>query len=750
MDSNTSIQSTVGGENILIKSGGNTQLTGVKAKATETIRIETGGHLIMDAAKDTLSTKTSSSENSKWLGATVDKGDYTHAHEQVDAITTTLQAKNIATQSTGSTLLEGTQFHYSDNATVVSGGKLYLQAAISGTSEHTTSNDNYVVWQKAEDSGSIKQTATLPSFVGNNKPTIIALDGVEIQIPISQQEQKAGITLQEQIDTLIQQPEYSYLNQFIDKQDATWQEIILAEDSWDYEQEGLTPAGAALVAIAVGVATGGTASGIANTVAANVGSQTVGAMASAAFSSLTTQATIGLINNKGDVEATLKELGSKDSVKQLAFAMASAGISHKIDKGLGLKGVDITQTGFDQRLVKAIADSTSTSLLQTAVYGSDFEENLKKNLRMQFATVATQETFSNIVKDLDSDTLSDNIAHKIAAGLTGCLSAKAAGNDCDAATIGAVVGEMWGDWHTDNPNTLTQDEKEKLINQAKLIAGITAAYAGEDVNVAADMAAEAVRWNSTAQIFYYNELEEIKNDTDGTYAKEQLQAITNISDDLAELLENVVYLKNTRGDFIVCFRHSGESCQPRSGQRYATQQEIRQGYIDVAIEIIPDRRLKTSVKVVTKRGDRTVSEAVIEKPTNNQSKPSHRAAVYIPRDQELRELFTKTNPREGVRIGNRTLLPEPNGQGLVRIFRGASDAEVKQYFTELTGRPLPQPREITIGGNKGLLYAVKTENGSYNLRSVASSQSLTGLVWTIDIPKSVTGTTKNPEIKFLR
>ncbi|MDH2274600.1 hemagglutinin repeat-containing protein, partial [Moraxella porci] len=35
MDSNTSIQSTVGGENILIKSGGNTQLTGVEAKATE-------------------------------------------------------------------------------------------------------------------------------------------------------------------------------------------------------------------------------------------------------------------------------------------------------------------------------------------------------------------------------------------------------------------------------------------------------------------------------------------------------------------------------------------------------------------------------------------------------------------------------------------------------------------------------------------------------------------------------------------
>lgn len=44
---------------------------------------------------------------------------------------------------------------------------------------------------------------------------------MDIQIPISQKEQKAGITLQEQIGTLIQQPEYSYLNQFIDREDTT-------------------------------------------------------------------------------------------------------------------------------------------------------------------------------------------------------------------------------------------------------------------------------------------------------------------------------------------------------------------------------------------------------------------------------------------------------------------------------------------------------------------------------------------------
>ena len=58
---------------------------------------------------------------------------------------------------------------------------------------------------------------------------------------------------------------------------------------------------------------------------------------------------------------------------------------------------------------------------------------------------------------------------------------------------------MWGDYQVDDPNTLTQAQKDKLINQAKLIAGITAAFADTDVAVAAGMAAEAVRWNTTGK-----------------------------------------------------------------------------------------------------------------------------------------------------------------------------------------------------------------------------------------------------------
>ena len=55
-----------------------------------------------------------------------------------------------------------------------------------------------------------------------------------------------------------------------------------------------------------------------------------------------------------------------------------------------------------------------------------------------------------------------------------------------------------GKTDVDDPNTLAQAQKDKLINQAKLIAGITAAFAGEDVNVAAGVAAEAVENNNDA------------------------------------------------------------------------------------------------------------------------------------------------------------------------------------------------------------------------------------------------------------
>ncbi|WP_227547741.1 VENN motif pre-toxin domain-containing protein, partial [Moraxella catarrhalis] len=84
---------------------------------------------------------------------------------------------------------------------------------------------------------------------------------------------------------------------------------------------------------------------------------------------------------------------------------------------------------------------------------------------------------------------------------------------------------MWGDYQVDDSNTLTQAQKDKLINQAKLIAGITAVFADTDVAVAAGVAAEAVENNAFAEI-YPNEWDEIVNNTDGSYGLELHEAIS--------------------------------------------------------------------------------------------------------------------------------------------------------------------------------------------------------------------------------
>ncbi|HHS0763417.1 TPA: DUF637 domain-containing protein, partial [Neisseria meningitidis] len=78
-----------------------------------------------------------------------------------------------------------------------------------------------------------------------------------------------------------------------------------------YKQEGLTGAGAAIIALAVAAVTGGVGAGL---IGAAQGTASA-AVADAAFTALVSQASISLINNKGNIGNTLKELGRSRTVK---------------------------------------------------------------------------------------------------------------------------------------------------------------------------------------------------------------------------------------------------------------------------------------------------------------------------------------------------------------------------------------------------------------------------------------------------
>jgi len=174
----------------------------------------------------------------------------------------------------------------------------------------------------------------LPHFVGG--VSFSAPGGLSVQVP-------QAADLRTQIAALSAQPGMGYLNDLTARNDVNWQPVTLAHESWDHTKEGLTPAGAALLSVAVAWATAGTGAGlvggtVTSTSAAGVTTTvttTAGAMANAAFTSLANQAAITLVNNKGDIGKTLRDLGRSSTFK----ATLSAGFVQQVAQSAGVKAV---------------------------------------------------------------------------------------------------------------------------------------------------------------------------------------------------------------------------------------------------------------------------------------------------------------------------------------------------------------------------------------------------------------------------
>jgi filamentous hemagglutinin len=232
--------------------------------------------------------------------------------------------------------------------------------------------------------------------------------------------------VQSQIELLSQQPGLGYLKQLMDGNAATnsnatnnnttsvtdaastnatgpkvqWQQVQLAHDNWNYSQQGLTPVGAALLSIAIAAYTGGmgmellgtttaTATGtvttlsgltLGTTTAATAGAAATattfaaGAALNAGFSALASQAAIAMVNNGGDINKTLQQLGSDQSIKNILIAMGTAGV-----------GVTVQGQGMN-----AVIANTVTGCAAGTVSGSGCEQGAKTAAVMSTAGEAYQ------------------------------------------------------------------------------------------------------------------------------------------------------------------------------------------------------------------------------------------------------------------------------------------------------------------------------------------------------------------------
>ena len=426
-------------------------------------------------------------KSTRFIGIKVGKSNYSKNELNETKLPVRVIAQTAKTRSGWDTVLEGTEFKTTLSGADIQAGvgekaradaKIILKGIVNRIQTEEKLESNSTVWQKQAGSGSTVETLKLPSFEGPALPKLTAPGGYIADIPKG--------NLKTEIEKLAKQPEYAYLKQLQTVKDVNWNQVQLAYDKWDYKQEGLTGAGAAIIALAVAAVTGGVGAGL---IGAAQGTASA-AVADAAFTALVSQASISLINNKGNIGNTLKELGRSRTVKNLVVAAATAGVADKIGAS-ALNNVSDKQ--WVNNLTVNLSNAGSAALINTAVNGGSLKDNLEANILAALVNTAHGEAASKI-KQLDHH----YIAHKIAHAVAGCATAAAKKGKCQDGAIGAAVGEILGEALLDgrDPGSLNVKDRAKIIAKAKLAAGTVAALSKGDVNAAANAAQIAVENNT--------------------------------------------------------------------------------------------------------------------------------------------------------------------------------------------------------------------------------------------------------------
>lgn len=501
------------------------------------VSIKSGGNLNFYTTEEISTSNTDITKKSSFAGIKYNTDKSTSSRNLISEIPAVLQADYIGTKSGFDTRLEGTEFNYLRFAQIEAGGTLSLLVAKKSISELAKSESNSIVWQKMQDKGSITETAKLPSFNGPVAPTFTAKGGLNVQIPISEKDQNKVI-IRDEILKIANQPGNSYLKELINRKDIDWSTLILAQKDWNYKSQGLTGAGAAIIVIIVAVltygagtalagtaataSTSGTAIGITTTATAAGSTTTLGGitlattvgtgasavttytaagtMLNTALTSIATQSSISLINNGGDISQTLKELGSKNSVKNLATAVVTAGLLSSVSQTLNIKIDDMPQfQQFANNFVKGVGGNIISSTLN----GGSLSDNLDSIILSGFssalhAELATSigENFSPLLKE--NPDIFDKVLHKIIHVAAGCAVGSIQ-KQCEASAIGAGVGEVLAEaMLKNNIDNQTSIDETKIKNYGKIISGIISAYGGYDVNIAATSSETVIENNALA------------------------------------------------------------------------------------------------------------------------------------------------------------------------------------------------------------------------------------------------------------
>ncbi len=397
--------------------------------------------------------------------------------------------------------LTAAKLHSEDQTTLAAAqGTVALLSDSDIDYEQKKRREEDALWWNDSDKDHVHETIEHVEITAGGGLAIDAGEGIVIEY------HKTG-DLQASIDQLSASPGLEWLGTLKNDPRVDWTGVEAQFEEWNYHHQGLTEAGAVLVSIVVGVVSGGALSGLSAALAQGMGMAANGmaqAALQAGLNALASQASVALINNKGNVGAALKSLGSSASLRSLATAMVAAGLTTQ----LGATAGDLPKTApltarVSQDIQRGLMRATVRAGVSTAIQRGALDDNLVLALRQEAAAVIGENAAQEIGAAYHGGKL-NKVAQLAAHAAVGCASGAFGG------VAGEVTGEILerrirarldrelddGEITREEAEALAEDLREEGVDIARLAAGLGAALGGGEVTTAADAGETAAKENA--------------------------------------------------------------------------------------------------------------------------------------------------------------------------------------------------------------------------------------------------------------
>ncbi|MFF6520256.1 DUF637 domain-containing protein, partial [Pseudomonas aeruginosa] len=463
------------GGDLAINAGQDLRLVASQASAGDEAYLVAGDKLELLAAND----------SNYYLYDKKKKGDFGRKETRRDEVT---DVKAVGSQissggdltllSGGDQTYQGAKLESGNDLAIVSGGAVTFEAVKDLHQESHEKSKGDLAWQSSKGKGQTDETVRQTQIVAQGNLAIKAVEGLKIDLKHIDQK-----TVSQTIDAMVQaDPQLAWLKEAEQRGDVDWRRVQEVHDSWKYSNSGMGPATQIAVAIAAAAIGGMAAAGALSGAGVGASSFAMGAGVGAA-GSLSGTAAVSLINNKGDLGKVLKDSFSSDSLKQIAIASLTGGLTAEYFDGIlqtktdpltGKVTVDLSSLSGVGRFAanQAMQNATSTVLSQALGQGGSLNEALKSALYNSFAAAGF-----NFVGDIGQEySLKPGDPSMVTMhALMGGLAAQVSGGDFATGAAAAGANEALVAKLDQAFKSLSPENREAMVTMGSQLVGVLAA-----------------------------------------------------------------------------------------------------------------------------------------------------------------------------------------------------------------------------------------------------------------------------------